>query len=184
MPWGVSFLVLSIWYFCASYIWVSITFLHFRKFKFSSMILLKSRSMPLTWNSSSSMSTKGPGYSFFQKKKKKSVSLRSPTPLAWLQALIFCLLPDWFCWYGFPVRFFIEWLIFFYYHHCFNLDLLQSNLFDEFTFHILNEWGLRTGRRAEPRCLKARVRVSSCLGKVLRQVAWEGGAKATSYQHR
>lgn len=111
MPWGVSFLVLSIWYFCASYIWVSIIFLHFRKFKFSSMILLKSRSMPLTWNSSSSMSIKGPRYSFF--KKKKSVSLRNPTPLAWLQALIFCLLPDWFCWYGFPVRFFIEWLIFF-----------------------------------------------------------------------
>lgn len=68
--WGVSILALSIWYFCASYIWMSITFLHFRKF--SSMILLKNWSMPLTWNYSSSMSIKVPGYSFTELKKKVS----------------------------------------------------------------------------------------------------------------
>lgn len=111
MPWRVSFLVLSIWYFCASYIWVSITFLHFRKFKFSSMILLKSRSMPLTWNSSSSMSIKGPRYSFFLKKKvsvfekPNSSSLTSSSGilssswlilLVWISSEVFYWMADFF----------------------------------------------------------------------------------------
>lgn len=182
MPWGVSFLALSIWYFCASYIWMDITFLQFRKF--FSMVLLKRWSVPLTWNSSSSMSIKVPGYSFSELKKKKKVSAFEKPDSSGLTSSSDILSSSWLIllvWISSKVFFLLNGWIF-YFHFCFNLDFLQSNLFDEFTFHIRNEWGLRTGRRAEPRCLKARGSVSSCLG-VLRQVAWEGGAKGTSCQH-